>query len=208
MPARVKICGVNSAAAIDAAASAGADWVGFVFFPASPRHVTPEAAAALAARHPLGPLRVGLFVDPDEDAVTAALAALRLDALQLYAPPERAAALRLRFGLPVWRAVPVASASDLPPMASGADVLLLEASPPPDASRPGGNARRLDWTLPRFWAAPCPWVLAGGLDPENVAGAIRASGASAVDVSSGVERAPGEKDPALIAAFVAAARAA
>ena len=140
--------------------------------------------------------------------VAAALAALRLDAMQLYAAPARAAALRRRFGVPVWRAVAVASAADLPGSADGADVLLLEAPPPAGADRPGGNARRFDWTLPRGWAAPCPWVLAGGLDPANVAAAIRASGAACVDVSSGVERAPGQKDPALIRAFIAAARAA
>ncbi len=208
MAVAVKICGVNSAAAIDAAAAAGADWVGFVFFPASPRFVAPETAARLAARHPDGLRRVGLFVDPDEAAVAAALAALPLDSMQLYAPPARAAALRRRFGIPVWRAVAVGAAADLPAAADGADVLLLEAPPPAGADRPGGNARRLDWTLPRGWAAPCPWVLAGGLDPANVAGAIHASGATCVDVSSGVERAPGQKDPALIRAFIAAARAA
>jgi phosphoribosylanthranilate isomerase len=208
MAVAVKICGVNSAAAIDAAAAAGADWVGFVFFPASPRFVAPETAARLAARQANGPRCVGLFVDPDDAAVATALAAMPLDAMQLYATPERAAALRRRFGVPVWRAIAVASAADLPASAEGADVLLLEGAPPAGADRPGGNARRFDWALLRGWAAPRPWVLAGGLDPANVAAAIRASGAACVDVSSGVERAPGQKDPALIRAFVAAARAA
>ena len=206
MNVRVKICGINSAAALDAAVAAGADWTGFVFFPPSPRAVTPAQAATLAARHPDGPLRVGLFVDPAEAEVAAALAALRLDILQLYTAPERVAALRARFGVPVWRAVGVAVAADLPAEAGGADALLIEAKPPPGATRPGGNAARIDWALLRGWAAPAPWILAGGLTPDNVAAAIRASGAPAVDVSSGVETAPGVKDPALIHAFVRAAR--
>ena len=206
MSVRVKICGINSAAAIDAAVAAGADWTGFVFFPPSPRAVTPAQAAGLAARHPDGPPRVGLFVDPAEADVAAALAALRLDILQLYTAPERVAALRARFGLPVWRAVGVAVAADLPAEAGGADALLIEAKPPPGATRPGGNAARIDWSLLRGWAAPAPWILAGGLTPANVAIAIDESGAGAVDVSSGVESAPGVKDPALIRAFVRAAR--
>ena len=206
MSVRVKICGINGAAAIDAAVAAGADWIGFVFFPPSPRAVTPAQAAELAARHPDGPLRVGLFVDPAEADVAGALAALRLDVLQLYAAPERAAALRARFGLPVWRAVGVAVAADLPAAADGADALLIEAKPPPGATRPGGNAARIDWAMLRGWTAPAPWILAGGLTPDNVGAAIRASGAGAVDVSSGVESAPGVKDPALIRAFVRAAR--
>ena len=206
MSVRVKICGINSAAAIDAAVAADADWIGFVFFPPSPRAVTPAQAAGLAARHPDGPPRVGLFVDPAEAEVAAALAALRLDVLQLYAAPERVVALRARFGLPVWRAMGVTVAADLPAEAGGADALLIEAKPPPGATRPGGNAARIDWAILRGWAAPTPWILAGGLTPDNVAAAISASGARAVDVSSGVESAPGVKDPALIRAFVRAAR--
>lgn len=204
---RVKICGLNDAAGFDAAVAAGADWVGFVFFPASPRHVTPAQAAALSARHPGGPLRVGLFVEPDEAQVAEALAALPLDVLQIYAPPARAAGLRARFGVPAWRAVAVSDRSELPGVADGVDGFIVEAKPPPGATRPGGNAVALDWSLLAGWAAPTPWLLAGGLTPGNVAEAIRASGAQAVDVSSGVERARGMKDPALIHAFVAAARA-
>jgi phosphoribosylanthranilate isomerase len=203
----VKICGVNDAAAFDAAADAGADFVGFVFFPRSPRYVTPAQAAALSSRHGGGPARVGLFVDPSDDAISAALAAVALDALQLYAPAERTAELRTRFNLPVWRAVGVATHADLPCVA-GADRLLMEAKPPADATRPGGNAIALDWSLLSGWSAPVPWLLAGGLTSANVAAAIRASGAPGVDVSSGVERSPGVKDPELIRAFVAAARAA
>jgi phosphoribosylanthranilate isomerase len=205
---RVKICGINDAAGFDAAVAAGADWIGFVFFPPSPRAVTPAQAAALAARHAAGPLRVGLFVDPQDDAVAAALAAVRLDVLQLYTPPARAAAVRARFGVPVWRAVGVSTPADLPRAAEGVDGFVIEAKPPAGATRPGGNAVALDWAPLASWRAPLPWLLAGGLTAANVGAAIRASGATAVDVSSGVERAPGVKDPALIAAFVAAVRAA
>lgn len=210
---RVKICGINSVAAVDAAAEAGADWIGFVFFPHSPRAVTPEQAASLSARapdsdHRGAPLRVGLFVDPTDAAITAALDALKLDALQLYADTQRAAAVRARFGVPVWRAVGVALAADLPVALQGSDALLLDAKAPSAAPRPGGNAQAFDWSMLTGWTAPGPWILAGGLTPANVAAAIRASGAPAVDVSSGVERAPGVKDAQLIRAFITAARAA
>jgi phosphoribosylanthranilate isomerase len=204
----VKICGVNDAAAFDTAVAAGADFVGFNFFPASPRCVTPAQAAALSSRHAGGPRRVGLFVAPEADEVAAVLAVLKLDALQLYVPAERAAELGAHFGLPVWRAVGIAARADLPHDAGGADRLLIEAKAPAEARHPGGNAVAFDWSLLSGWTAPCPWVLAGGLTPGNVATAIRATGAPAVDVSSGVERAPGVKDPALIRAFIAAARAA
>jgi phosphoribosylanthranilate isomerase len=204
----VKVCGINDATAFDAAVAAGVDWIGFVFFPPSPRFVTPERAAALSARQKNGPPRVGLFVDPTEAAISAALEALPLDILQLYTTPARAASLRQRFGRPVWRAVGVSERSDLPVDAEGADALLLEAKAPADATRPGGNAARFDWSMLAGWQAPAPWILAGGLDPGNVAAAIAATGATAVDVSSGVERRPGVKDPALIRAFIAAARAA
>ncbi|HET8997303.1 MAG TPA: phosphoribosylanthranilate isomerase [Acetobacteraceae bacterium] len=204
---RVKICGINSAEACDAAVQAGADWIGFVFFPPSPRYVTAAQAAALAARHPDGPPRVGLFVDPTPEMVAAVLAEVRLDVLQLYGQMDLPA-LRARFGLPVWRAMGIERAADLPVDAVGADALVLEAKPPPDATRPGGNATRFDWSLLRGWHAPAPWVLAGGLTPDNVAEAIRATGAHAVDVSSGVERSRGVKDPALIRRFVTNARSA
>jgi phosphoribosylanthranilate isomerase len=203
---RVKICGLNDPAAVETAAAAGADWLGFVFFPPSPRNVSPAQAAALSARVPAGPGRVGLFVDPSDEDVARVLDALRLDALQLYVGAERARELRERFGVPVWRAVGVGSASDLPVAADGVDALLVEAKPPEGATRPGGNATRFDWELLSGWIAPAPWVLAGGLDPSNVAEAIRVSGAQTVDVSSGVERAKGVKDLALIRAFIAAAR--
>jgi len=207
---QIKICGINDSAGLDAAVSAGADWIGLVFFPPSPRAVTPGRAAALSAHAAAsdagGPGRVGLFVDPVPDMIAATLAAVRLDALQLYGTIGDLPALRARFGLPVWRAIGIAVASDLPADAGGADALVIEAKPPPDATRPGGNAASFDWSLLRGWTAPAPWVLAGGLTPANVAGAIRATGAHCVDVSSGVERERGIKDPALIRAFVANAR--
>lgn len=203
---KVKICGINDAASFDTVIDAGADWVGFVFFPPSPRYITPEAAAALSARAPGGPPRVGLFVNPTADQIAATLDVIRLDVLQLYGADV--AALRTRFGLPVWCAVGVDSPADLPTDSRGADRLLIEAKPPPDATRPGGNAVSFDWTLLRGWKSPVPWVLAGGLTPANVAAAIRETGARAVDVSSGVEKAKGVKDPALIRAFIANARAA
>jgi phosphoribosylanthranilate isomerase len=202
---KVKICGVNARAAFDAAVEAGADWVGFNFFPPSPRHVTPAQAAALSARSPGGPQRVGLFVDPTPEAVAATLDVVQLDILQIYGAPDLPG-LRARFGLPIWHAVGIATADDLPVASHEADMLVMEARPPPEATRPGGNAVRFDWSLLCGWTAPAPWILAGGLTVENVAEAIRISGAHAVDVSSGVEWTRGVKDPALIRAFITNAR--
>ena len=203
----VKICGIHDPAGFDAAVGAGADWIGFNFFPPSPRHLEPAAAARLSARSPGGPARVGLFVDPDADQVARCLDAVALDVLQIHASAERSAELGRQFGLPVWHAFGIAAAADLPVAADGLERLVIEARPPAGATRPGGNAVVMDWRLAAGWAAPCPWLLAGGLTPQNVAEAIRISGARAVDVASGVERAPGIKDPALIRAFIAAARA-
>jgi phosphoribosylanthranilate isomerase len=205
MTVKVKICGINTAEAFDTALDAGADWLGFNFFPPSPRHVTPARAAELSARSPGGPPRVGLFVDATPEAIDAALDTVALDALQLYGTLDLPA-IRARFGLPVWRPIGVATAADLPAASAGADQLLLEAKPPPEATRPGGNAVSFDWFILRGWTPPAPWILAGGLTVNNVAEAIRISGASAVDVSSGVERDRGVKDPALIRAFIANAR--
>lgn len=207
MPAdtKVKICGVNAPAALDAAIEAGADWVGFNFFPPSPRHVTPAQAAALSGRSPGGPQRVGLFVDPTAETIAAALDAVRLDILQLYGDLDLPA-LRARFGLPIWRPVGVTTAADLSVATDGADMLVMEARPPPGANRPGGNAVTFDWSLLHGWTAPVPWILAGGLTVDNVADAIRITIACAVDVSSGVESSRGVKEPALIRAFIANAR--
>jgi phosphoribosylanthranilate isomerase len=209
MSAEVKICGVNDGAAFDAAASAGAAWVGFVFVPLSPRAVTLGEAASLSQRMPGGPGRVGLFVDPADDDIARALAVVALDAVQLYASAARAAEVRARFGVATWLAVGVAGPDDLPREAPpGVDRLLLDAKAPAGAALPGGNAHPFDWAMLRGWRAPLPWMLAGGLAPGTVAEAIRRSGALGVDVSSGVERARGVKDPGLIRAFIKAAHAA
>ena len=203
----VKICGLAEAAGFDAAIAHGADWVGFVFFARSPRVVSPEAAAMLSRRHPGGAKRIGLFVEPTDDEIAACLDRVRLDALQLYGTPERAQAIGARFGLPVWLACAVSTRADLPD-ATPVDRLLIESRPPSQSGRPGGNGVTLDWRMLQGWHAPGPWMLAGGLDPDNVARAIRQSRATAVDVSSGVEASPGIKDPVRIAAFIAAARSA
>ena len=204
---RVKICGINDALGFDAVVDAGADWVGFNFFPPSPRFVTPGLAAALSGRVVGGPERVGLFVEPTAAMIRKVLATVRLDALQIYGADDRLAEIRAAFGLPVWRPFGVAALADLPADALGADRLLLEAKPPAGADRPGGNATTFDWSLLRGWQAPAPWMLAGGLTPGNVAAAIRQTGAKAVDVSSGVEVGKGVKDAGLIRAFVNAAKA-
>jgi phosphoribosylanthranilate isomerase len=206
----VKICGINDAAAMEAAAEAGADLVGFVFFPPSPRAVVPAQAAAIARP---GPAKVGLFVDPTDDDIAAVLAALPLDLIQLHGEetPERCAAVKARFGVPVMKALGIARREDLGALAEYApavDRFLLDAKAPPGAPLPGGNAAPFDWTLTAGVAVPRPWLLAGGLTPGNVAEAIAVSGAPGVDVSSGVEKARGQKEPARIAAFVAAARSA
>ena len=205
---QVKICGINDAAAMRAAAAADADLIGFVFFPPSPRAVTPAQAASIAAP---GPAKVGLFVDPKDALIEAVLAALPLDVIQLHGEetPARCAAIRARFGLPVMKALGIATAEDLAQLADYApavDRFLLDAKAPPGAPLPGGNAAPFDWTLMAGRAIPRPWLLAGGLTPRNVADAIRVSAAPGVDVSSGVERARGVKDAGLIAAFVGAAR--
>lgn len=203
---KVKICGITDAAAFDSVVAAGADYVGFVFFPPSPRAIMPAEAAVLSARHVGGPARVGLFVQPDDAEIAAVLAVLPLDALQLHnVDVPRAREIRAKFGVPVWRAIGVAAASDLPDEI-GTDLLMLDAKPPQGATRPGGNAVTFDWGVLAAWHAPGPWMLAGGLTADNVANAIRLTGAPVVDASSSVESAPGVKDPARIRAFVAAVR--
>lgn len=202
----VKICGLTDVACVVAAAEAGADWLGFNFFERSPRFLTPAHAAMLSAHMPPGPKRVGLFVDPDDAWIAETLRVVDLDVLQIYAPVARVAEIRERFELPVWRSVAVAERADLPD-AGDADGYVIEPRPPAGATRPGGNAVALDWSVLAGWVAPQHWLLAGGLRPDNVAEAIRASGAVAVDVSSGVETAPGVKSPDLIRAFIRRARA-
>ncbi|HQT88874.1 MAG TPA: phosphoribosylanthranilate isomerase [Acidiphilium sp.] len=200
----VKICGINSEASYRAAVAVGATWLGFNFYPRSPRWVTPEHVVAMAGDD-WAP-SVGLFVEPEDAAICAVLGACRLDVLQLYASAERCRAVRERFGLPVWRAVGVSALADLPRDDEGLDGFVIEAKAPDGADRPGGNGLRLDWAMLRGWRSPAPWLLAGGLTVENVGAAIAASGAHAVDVASGVETAPGQKSAALIEAFVVAAR--
>ena len=203
----VKICGINSPDAFDAAVEAGADYIGFVFFPASPRFVTPVEAAVLSERHKgAKPLRVGLFVNPDFDEIDAVLQQISLDVLQVHASPSLVAPLRDRFGRPVWRQLGVTTAADFPAPDEYADGYIVEAKPPQGATRPGGNAVQADWNLLSQLRPAKPWLLAGGLRPDNVAEALRITGAPGVDVSSGVETAPGKKSPDLIRQFIAAAR--
>lgn len=203
---KVKICGINDPVAFDSAVAAGADWLGLVFFPPSPRCVTPETAAALSRRVSGGPPRIGLFVKPSADDIARVLDTVPLDGLQVYDPLDSVPVIKARTGLPVWLAVGVSAVADLPASSFGADRLVIEAKPPAGATRPGGNAVAFDWAILRGWKAPAPWILAGGLTTENVAEAIRETGAEAVDVSSGVEARKGVKDPAMIRAFIAAAK--
>lgn len=205
----VKICGINSPEAYGAALAGGADYTGFVFFPASPRFVTADQAAAIRASTTAGPPAVGLFVKPELEAIAATLATMPLDILQIYGTPDLARAIRARFGLPVWLARGIATAAELAQAeaaAEGLDGLLIESKPPPGATRPGGNAAALDWAILRGWQPRLPWLLAGGLTPDNVGEAIAVSGAPGVDVSSGVESAPGVKDVLRISKFISASR--
>lgn len=208
--AAVKICGLSDPASLEAAVSAGARYVGFVFFPKSPRHVGIAQAAELAAAVPVGVARVGLFVNPDNALLDEVLKSVALDIIQLHGKetPERVAEVKALTGLPVMKAVGVAGPEDLDQLwdyGLVADLLLVDAKAAPDAALPGGNGLAFDWRLlvGRRWLKP--WLLAGGLTPDNVAEAIRLTGAMGVDVSSGVESAPGIKDHDRIRAFVAAA---
>ena len=200
-----------SPADVAAVAAAGAAYAGFNFFPRSPRYVTPEEARGLALAAPDGLCKVALVVDADDAALDAIVDAVPLDILQLHGheTPDRVAAVRARYGLPVMKAVGVADEGDLAAVfdySLVADQILIDAKPPKGAALPGGNGLSFDWRLvaQRRWLRP--WMLAGGLTPDNVAEAIRLTNARQVDVSSGVESAPGVKDAARIAAFVAAAR--
>ena len=208
---RVKVCGLTRPEDVAAVASAGAAYAGFVFFPKSPRNVTLAQARDLALLAPPGLAKVALTVDADDAFLDALLAEVPVDILQLHGhePPDRVAAVRARFGLPVMKAVGVATDADLPALddhAAVADMLLVDAKAPKGAALPGGNGLAFDWRLiaGRQWRRP--WMLAGGLTPDNVAEALRLTGAQQVDVSSGVESAPGVKDAGRIAAFVQAAR--
>lgn len=211
LPTRVKICGLRDAAMLDAAVQAGAAYVGLVFFEKSPRNVTLAQAAALAAMVPAGVAKVALVVDADDAQLDALLAQVPVDILQLHGAetPARVTAVKARYGLPVMKAVGVAGPDDLAALdiyAQVADQLLVDAKAPKGADLPGGNGLAFDWRLIAGRRWPVPWMLAGGLTPANVAQAVALTGAGQVDVSSGVESAPGVKDAALIAAFCAALR--
>lgn len=199
-----KICGLSTPGTLDAALMGGASHVGFVMFPPSPRHVDRERFAGLAGRVPPHVARVGVFVDPDGDLLDSV--AKHLDVIQLHkTAPERAAAIRARYRREVWAAVAVKTRADLAAArgyVGAADRVLYDAKTPDDAALPGGMGLRFDWTLLDGFAHPLPWLLSGGLDAENVADAVRATRATLVDVSSGVETTPGVKDMDKIAAFL------
>lgn len=211
MPVEIKICGLMTPAIVDVALDAGADFVGFVFFPPSPRNIGFEAARALGERVRGRARKVALSVDADNDFLAACIDALKPDMLQLHGreTPERVGVVRSRFGLPVMKALPIEDRSDLSPIrlfAGVADRLIFDARPPRDATRPGGLGKSFDWTLLAGINPGVPYMLSGGLDESNVAEALRITGANAVDVSSGVERAPGIKDADKIRGFVRAVR--
>src|SRR5215467_2559284 len=209
----VKICGLSTAETLDVALEASADAVGFVFFPPSPRHISYEVARKLAARVKGRAEKVALSVDADDALLAAVVEALRPDVFQLHGKesPARVAAIKQRFGLPVMKAIPVAARADLAAVAEYAGVadrLLFDAPAPREATRPGGLGKPFDWRLLENLDPGVPFMLSGGLDAGNVGEALAITRAGGVDVSSGVERAPGEKDPDKIRAFVRAARAA
>jgi len=206
MSVRAKICGLSEPETVRMAVAAGAAYVGLVFYPPSPRNVTAKQACGLAslARAPVR--KVGLFVDPDDATLAAVTMQVALDLIQLHGreTPERVAAVRAGFGVPVMKAIKVGSAEDVEAAHAYEDVcdLLLFDAKAPGAKLPGGTGQSFDWTLlaGRTWRKP--WMLSGGLDAANVAEAVRVTGAALVDVSSGVESAPGRKDPAAIRAFL------
>lgn len=213
MSIEVKICGISTAEAMVAAVEGGAAFVGLVFYPPSPRAVTPAEAAPLAALVPEGVVKTGLLVDAEDAAIEAILKAVPLDLLQLHGSesPERVAEIKARFGLPVMKVVKLRRQGDLEavePFLPVADRLLFDAKPPPAMTEalPGGNALAFDWTLLSGTTWPLPWMLAGGLTADNLARAVAVTGAPAVDISSGVEDAPGVKNPQKIRTFLAAAR--
>lgn len=208
---KVKLCGLKTKTDVVAAADAGASYVGFVFFAKSPRHLDLEDARTLAVSVPVGLAKVALTVNADDAELDALTSHVPLDMLQLHGSesPERVWAVKARYGLPVMKVLGVADREDLATIdiySQVADQLLLDAKPPEDADRPGGNALAFDWSLiaGRRWNVP--WMLAGGLTPDNVAKAVAMTGAQQVDVSSGVESAPGVKDQARMMAFVKAAQ--
>jgi phosphoribosylanthranilate isomerase len=212
MSVAAKICGLSSEATVAAAVEGGADYLGFVFYPPSPRAVSPEYAARLCAAVPAGVQRVGLFVDAEDAAIRAVLDAAPIDMLQFHGheSPDRIADAKVRFHRPVIKAVAIAGPADALLAAryqDDADMLLFDAKPPDRIDAlPGGNGLAFDWRLIGSRAWRVPWMLSGGLTAETLTEAVRISGAQTVDVSSGVERAPGDKDPGKIREFLAVAR--
>lgn len=213
MPNDVKICGLSTADTLQAAVRAGAGYVGFMFYPRSPRNVEVTQAAALALTVPQGVRKVGVFVDPADALLAEVLGAVPLDVIQLHGQetPARVAEIRARTGKPVFKAVAIAGAEDVAlahAYEEAADFLLFDAKPPKSMllALPGGNGLAFDWQLIAGETWKRGWILSGGLTPENVADAMERSGATFVDVSSGVEDRPGIKSPAKIEAFVTAAR--
>jgi phosphoribosylanthranilate isomerase len=211
-PVSVKICGLATVDDVRACADAGANYMGLVFFEKSPRNITLPAARELALAAPLGLAKVALVVNPSDAELDAITGTVPLDMLQLHGreTPERVAEVKARYGLPVMKAVGIADGDDLPKLESYfgvADQILVDAKPPKGGELPGGNGLSFDWRLIAGRRWPCPWMLAGGLTPENVAEAVKMTGAKQVDVSSGVEDAPGQKNAKLIQKFVQSSRA-
>jgi phosphoribosylanthranilate isomerase len=208
MRVQTKICGLSTADTVTAALRGGASWLGFVMFPKSPRNVSAEQAARLASAVPGDIGKVAVLVDPDDELVARAIdAGMTILQLHGHESAERVAALRQRFSVEIWKAVPVRMQADLAGAAAYrgvADRILYDAKTPDGAALPGGMGLRFDWTLLRGFDHPLPWALSGGLDVSSVADAVAISGARAVDVSSGVESAPGVKDVDKIAAFLQA----
>ena len=211
-PVSVKICGLATVDDVRACADAGAIYMGLVFFEKSPRNIIIPAARELALAAPLGLAKVALVVNPSDAELDAITATVPLDMLQLHGreTPKRVAEVKARYGLPVMKAVGIADGDDLPKLESYfgvADQILVDAKPPKGAELPGGNGLSFDWRLIAGRRWPCPWMLAGGLTPENVAKAVKMTGAKQVDVSSGVEDALGQKNAELIQKFVQSSRA-
>jgi phosphoribosylanthranilate isomerase len=212
MSVLVKICGLSTPETLDVALEAGADMVGFVFFPPSPRNISFDIARALGGRVQAKAKKVALVVDAGDTLLEQIIAALKPDMLQLHGheTPQRVATIRESFGLPVMKALAIETKADLAaivPYTGVADRLLFDARPPRDATRPGGLGTPFDWHLLENLTLPVPYLLSGGLNPDNVAEALRITQAPGLDVSSGVESAPGVKDPEKIRAFILAARA-
>jgi len=209
MSVSIKFCGLSRVEDVVAAADAGARYVGFVFFPKSPRNVTPDEARLLAVEVPVGVAKVALVVDADDAFLDEITSKVPLDILQLHGKesPERVAQIKARYGLPVMKAVGIADAEDLPQLdvyAQVADQILVDAKPPKTGALPGGNGLAFDWRLIANRRWPVPWILAGGLTPENVALAVQMTSARQVDLSSGVESSVGVKDAGLMRAFAQA----